>query len=369
MTLKVYCDRRYLPQGCEHVEMMYPYWGRPPGSGTLLEPHIFVRYSECGRQLFTLSSLHDADIAVFPAEWPGVGLDGEWLSQARRLAAAAGEAQKAFVVFARGDLHWKASIFENAWVFGRSLHRSERAPRQFAIPVWVDDYLARYEGGRLPLRTWTPVPTVGFCGYAKPWYLKHRVRDAAETLLGRVGIGPFDSERAPSCAHLFEGWRMRAATLRRLAKRKAVKTNFIVRRDYWNGVFEPDGVPDEDKWAASRREFLDNMFKSDYVLCIRGTENYSDRLYETLCCGRIPVVVDTDCVLPFHEDPEWRRMCVWIRADELDAVADRLLAFHQSLSPAQFAELQRACRTYWEQRLSPHGFFSCFETFFARSRR
>jgi len=360
--LKVYCDRAYLPERSEHIEMMYPFWGRAPVDGPVLEPDVFTRYVECGRSLFTFCSLAQAEIAVFPTEWPGVG-DTRGLFLAQWLSDVAKEAGKPLVVFATRDLHQRIP-FENAWVFRRDLYRSQRGRFEVAIPVWVDDYLARYEGGRVPLRPWTPVPTVGFCGYAAPWSLKHRARDAAERLLGCVGIGPLDPERAPSCAHLFVGWRMRAAVLRRLTKQKTVKTNFVVRRDYWNGVFEPDGVPDTDKWAVSRREFLDNMFESDYVLCIRGSENYSDRVYETLCCGRIPVVVDTDCVLPFHEDPEWRRICVWIRADELDSLAERLLAFHRERRPEQFGALQYACRRFWEERLSPHGYFERFYTHF-----
>ena len=355
-SLEVYCDQAYLPEGSKHIEMMYPFWGRPPAGDPDLEPDIFTRYIECGRNLFTLCSLDQAKIAVFPAEWRGVK-DTQWLALAHRLSDAAREAGKPLIVFSIVESALGPPL-ENAWVFRLSVYRSQRGGLEFVYPVWVDDYLARYADGRLPLRSWTRVPTLGFCGYAAPYYARDRARSAAGRLLRSVGI----RTRDPSSEDLLRGWQLRARVLRLLASKVTVKTNFLVRREWFNGVFEPEGIPDRTRWESSRREFVENILQSDYVLCIRGTENFSHRLYETLCCGRIPVIVDTDYVLPFAEDPEWRRICVWIGEDQLDSLASRLLAFHQDLRPEQFVGLQRACRKWWEERLSPHGYFRHFYT-------
>jgi len=360
--LKVYCDRAYLPEGSEHIEIMYPFWGRPPVDGPVLEPDTFTRYIQCGQKLFTLCPLAEAEIVVFPAQW--VWFDAQVHVLAQRLSDAAREAGKPLVVFAGGDQPSRLPL-ENAWVFRQSLYLSQRGAREFAFPAWVDGHLARYADGRLPLRPWTPVPTVGFCGFAAHWYLRDRLRSAAGKLLRSVGIvdqpqiDPFDVER-------LQGYELRARALRLLARKGALKTNFLVRRQYWNGVFTEDGMPDLDRWKSSRGEFVSNILQSDYVLCIRGTGNYTDRFYETLSCGRIPVLVDTDCVLPYDDDPEWKRICVWIGEDEIDSLADRLLAFHQALRPEEFAELQRACRRFWEERLSPQGYFSQFYTHFTK---
>ena len=196
-ALKVYCDRAYLPEGSEHIEMMYPFWGRAPVDGPDLEPDVSTRYIECGRNLFTLCSLAQAEIAVFPTHWPAP--DAQALLLAQRLSDAAREAGKPLVVFAGGDLRSRIPL-ENAWVFRQSLYRSQRGRLEFAFPGWVGDYLARYAGGRLPLRPWTPVPTVGFCGFATPWYFRSRVRYAAGRLLRSVGIGDLDPENDPSLA-------------------------------------------------------------------------------------------------------------------------------------------------------------------------
>ena len=80
------------------------------------------------------------------------------------------------------------------------------------------------------------------------------------------------------------------------------------------------------------------------MLCARGRGNFSYRLYETLCSGRIPVFIDTDCVLPFEDVIDWRSLCVWVPEAEVDQVAERVADFHARLSPVELPELQVAVR-------------------------
>lgn len=117
----------------------------------------------------------------------------------------------------------------------------------------------------------------------------------------------------------------------------------------------------------ARREFVRNLRESDYGLCVRGSGNFSFRFYETLCMGRIPVFVDTDCVLPLDFDIEWRDYCVWVEADDVGRIGDRILEFHESLGEAEFEERQHACRRLWETHLSPEGFFASFHRHFERT--
>jgi hypothetical protein len=106
------------------------------------------------------------------------------------------------------------------------------------------------------------------------------------------------------------------------------------------------------------------MLESDYVLCARGNGNFSYRLYETLCMGRIPVFIDTDCVLPLDFDIDWRDYCVWVDEAEIEQIGDQVLEFHESLDESEFEERQRACRRLWETHISPQGFFANFHLHF-----
>ncbi len=54
----------------------------------------------------------------------------------------------------------------------------------------------------------------------------------------------------------------------------------------------------------NQEEFRVNLSRCTYALCIRGGGNFSYRFCEALACGRVPVVIDTDCDLPMsHIEP------------------------------------------------------------------
>ena len=111
-------------------------------------------------------------------------------------------------------------------------------------------------------------------------------------------------------------------------------------------------------------ELLDNLLGSDYVLCARGEGNFSYQLYETLCSGRIPVFVNSNCVLPFQNQLDWKSFCVWVEAEDVTKVASKVAEFHAALTPEAFIELQKRCRNVWEEWLSPHGYFLPFSKYF-----
>jgi hypothetical protein len=116
-----------------------------------------------------------------------------------------------------------------------------------------------------------------------------------------------------------------------------------------------------------REEYVRNMVESDYILCSRGAGNFSYRLYETLSCGRIPVFVDTDCVLPYDFVAPWREHLVWVDESELASLGDRVAAFHEALSDREFEDLQRSCRRLWDEYIAPEGFFTRFHEHLARA--
>ena len=107
-----------------------------------------------------------------------------------------------------------------------------------------------------------------------------------------------------------------------------------------------------------RREFVENIRGSDYIVCVRGSGNFSTRLYETLCMGRIPLIIDTDCVVPFAGLEEWKKLAIWCPASDIESAGARVAAFHAALTPQDFIDSQRACRHFWAERLSPEGFFA-----------
>jgi hypothetical protein len=345
MSLKIYSAPEYLPPGLGHVVMLYPFWGKNPEDPADPSSGRYDRYTAMGREWFELTSLGQAHLAVLPAPWERVRGNSAAESLARRFLAEVREAGKPALIFFWDDSPQPVDAAD-ALVLRTSFYRSRRRPGEFAQPAWSEDLAARYFNGRLPRRPKSTRPVVGFCGFGQVrWTLKNLLYWGAS----RLGL------REPGA---FTGHRLRARALRLLGESPLVETNFIIRDAFFGGALTPAGGMAQVQ--ALRREFVDNLAASDYVLCVRGNGNFSYRLYEALSLGRIPVLVDTDCPLPYDWDIDWRRYCVWVDQKDLGGIARQVAEFHDRLTPAEFEDLQRQCRALWEARLSPEGFFQHF---------
>ena len=74
-----------------------------------------------------------------------------------------------------------------------------------------------------------------------------------------------------------------------------------------------------------RQEYIDHLMRNDYILCPRGGGNYSHRVYETMAAGRIPVLIDTDLVMPFPDVIPWQEISVWVPLADIDGSMNTLL--------------------------------------------
>ena len=103
-------------------------------------------------------------------------------------------------------------------------------------------------------------------------------------------------------------------------------------------------------------EFYRNILESDYTVCLRGGGNFSKRFYETLAMGRIPLFINTDCNLPFEEEIDWRRYCLFVESNDLGSLNRRISAHYESLTDQGLTQLQMDCRRIWEEWLTFGGF-------------
>jgi hypothetical protein len=136
-----------------------------------------------------------------------------------------------------------------------------------------------------------------------------------------------------------------------------VETNFIRDPQFWGGWL-PKRQREPEGWRPIRQRFLDNMRNSDYVFCCRGGGNFSYRIYETMCCGRIPVLLDTDCVLPYDFFLPWfKDLIVRVPRKQVESIGEAIWQFHHDLGPGLFVRHQQRMREEWESFISPEGFF------------
>jgi hypothetical protein len=143
----------------------------------------------------------------------------------------------------------------------------------------------------------------------------------------------------------------RAQLLKICMDDEAIETNFIFRKKYFGGA-----LTDTQKQKTTK-EFYDNLRDSQYVLCFRGAGNFSVRFYEAMAMGRIPVFINTDCLVPLEDTLRWKQHVVWIEYKERHRIADKIKEFHQNMDAAQFIHLQKENRKLWEKKLTLGGFF------------
>lgn len=294
----------------------------------------------------------EADLGALPALWsayrgPARDAVGALLDQEH----AAG---RRVVVWVDGDQeidldHPAAILFEQ----GPEAARPRRHATVHAWPVLIHDHLADlYDGDPAP-RPHADRPQVGFCGQAAAPLSGH-----ARLVAGKVRahlahrLGRTDRLPSPWASHL----RLRHLALGLLAADDRIEVDFVIRDRYRAGV--RDLAERTDRTHPTATDFYDNIRANAYTLCVRGGGNFSTRLYETLCLGRIPIIVDTGLVLPWVGDHVWDELAVVVPAADLDQLADRVVAHHAALDDEAFLDAQRRCRALWVDRLSVDGFFT-----------
>jgi len=316
----------------------------------------------CDEMIVRRTSTTDADIAVLPYDWYW-NRGPHWLPNRDRAIADAvatvngevyEEAQRAGIqslLFFSGDRSHEPTPFSDAITLREGMYASRAGPRDFCMPAFSEDIAAQTPDdvpgervGAVTLRPREEVPIVGFCGLAPSPRMRDRVGDLAYHAYMLVS-----RRRLDVSPH--EGERLRHRALAVLSRGRAVSTNFIIRdSSMFFGASKSSRI-------QVRRDYVANMVESDYILCARGSGNYSLRLYETLSMGRTPVVIDTDCRFPLDFHLDWSDHCVFVDRSDLDSIGDAVRRHHESRSPSDHRERQLAARQFWEQYLSPRGFF------------
>ncbi len=143
------------------------------------------------------------------------------------------------------------------------------------------------------------------------------------------------------------------ATLR---KSEIIEADIVTRDAYF-------GFHSMDKRTRMRQEYVEHMLRNDYIFCPRGAGNYSLRLFETIASGRIPILIDTDLVMPFADVIPWQEIAVWVPMSEIDRLDEHVVAFHTRLGEHGYRALQTRLRDICERYLSRDGVNKYLESF------
>jgi len=332
--LKLFTDREYLPKGQRYIPLLYPFWGflsEPPES---LDYDRFNEYAAVGGSLFELVPLPEADALLFPSEWRA------GCPEVKAMAQLAKEYGKVLIIFYNNDSYEEIPL-ENAIIFRTSFYASRRKPNEFAMPGWSRDFLKSYLQGQIRLRDKQALPVIGYTGYV----------DYYNPLSYIINLG----RRIKNGGRAHLGAHLRGKAVRLLSESQMVRGNFLIRDRSGSAMARCFSLR---KNEVLREEYVRNIVESDYTLVVRGGGNFSYRLYEVLSCCRIPLFVNTDCVLPFDHIIDWKRHILWLEAKDIGAIASKVAEFHAKLSNKEFHNLQLNARRLYEGWISPTGFYS-----------
>lgn len=290
--------------------------------------------------------ISQADFCLLTYHWPYY-INQNRVAEAEAEVRAAKEAGKPMVVFSGGDYPARMP-FEDVILFESAGYRSDPGYMYHsASPTILQDYINEYCNGQLNLRDKQTKPVVGFCGQASTSVFQtawRSLRRLKRDVLYRSGRSKW--EPPP-----FETTSFRTRVLKAFEK-PGIQTNYLARKKYQAGK-----MGEMTSQSQEKLEFINNILESDYTLCMRGGGNYSVRFYETLNLGRIPVFIDTDCLLPFQDEIDYKAIFPWIDAKDLPYAADILLEFHSKLTSEEFKSLQVTCRYLWLEHMIPDGFY------------
>jgi hypothetical protein len=200
--------------------------------------------------------------------------------------------------------------FKNSIFFRTSLFKSNKPQNYFALPAFCNDLKLEE---KKTFREKNTLPTIGFCGA-----ITHPIRKQIIGEINKLGL----------------------------------PTNFIIRENFWGG----------DVWGSKvRSEYINNTLNSDIIICLRGAGNFSYRFYETLCLGRIPLVVDTDLVFPFEDFINYDKRIIRINNNNIENLFNDILSFWNDIQ--NYKLFQENTINFWEKNLSPMGFINNLNTY------
>lgn len=255
--------------------------------------------------------------------------------------------QKKILIFFPGDSDEDVPI-KNSLVFRNSKYRSELKENEIILPGYVEDL---GQGIVLEPRAKKDRAMVGFCGWAILKDPKQRFKFAVRSL-GVSVAAIFNERRLLRQKGIW--WRKKALTVFRSSRK--VNSNFIVRGTYSGNEKTMEVAPEQ-----ARNEYIGNILNSDFTLCVKGDGNFSTRFFEVLSLGRIPLLLDTDSVLPLEDQIDYGQ-CVlkisWHDLKNLDVIAAN---YYRNLSNEDFERMQKRAREVFEKFLKLDRFLTnCF---------
>lgn len=289
-----------------------------------------------------VTTIEEASICILPIDF-GFYLLNNGKTEVNAFIKSAHEKEKEVWIYSAGD--FGTTVPSNVFTFRLGGFHSKMNKQTYVLPSFVNDPY-----GTILKKGWKPVlkeekPTIGFVGNADGSLLKW----SKEFLIYAKQTAKRIIKKDISDGQLFfPSSSKRYKLLEKLRLSDAIATTFIYRNKY------RAGVNSNEQRKKTTEEFYKNIEQSLYTFCLRGSGNFSVRFYETLIMGRIPLLIDTDVRLPFHDEIDWNKHCVFASPKNY---IEKIITFHKEHSSEELIEIQRKNRELAIGKLNRQNYF------------
>ena len=260
---------------------------------------FFPSLKWCKENIQYIDNIINSDICILPYKFKNC--DDKYYKQ---LLNECVNYNKKLLCFYDDDDDTIFNLSDNVLLYRTSFYKTKKLKNEKALPVFSADYFnTEY------LKN--PELSIGFCGHS-------------------------------NCGRLY--WQDILKN-----KHDDIKCNFILRNDFfWES--------DLNK-KLSITEFYNNIKNNLFIFCYRGYGNYSYRFYQILMMGRIPILINTDCVFPFENKYKLKDLGVVINEKDLiDGKFDLITEIINYYKNTDLLKVQKQNRIIWEKYFSPVGF-------------
>lgn len=322
-----------------YLPILYPNLGNRVKNTAIFTKKAFQNFTE--KFVEITRDIEKADFLLIPHDYPYIMHEKSYIDEFISLSDTY---NKKIIVFYYGDYHEQPDI-PNAIFFRTSQYKNKKLPNEIMMPAYAENLSKDKE---ISIRKKSEKPTVGFCGWAGLKNGKQKMKYVLKNLLIDMECFFQNEDRSVYKQGLF----FRKKALNILLKSKHIISNFIIRKSYSGHAQTIDISPE-----VAREEFIQNIINSDFSLAIKGDGNYSDRFYEILSLGRIPVLVDTDCVLPFEDMINYDAFVLRVPYKEISNIDNIVTSFYNKLTEEKFTRMQKDAKKAFDTYLDISKFF------------
>ncbi|GGK51741.1 MULTISPECIES: hypothetical protein [Flavobacteriaceae] len=295
-----------------------------------------------------VDNIAQSDIAILTMSWNYYQRTKQ-LFLAEDFIKEAEKFHKKVFTHTTGDFGVTIPYFKYCIVLRPNGYVSKLPSNHVGIPIFIEDPLKNNKFETKPLfETNIDTPLIGFCGQTNASLLnalKEIGRVCARNLKFYLKLSINSPQKIMSSSYF------RGQTLKIIKKSSLLNNNFIERKKY------RAGVRTSEERAKTTQDFYENIYNAMYTVCVRGGGNFSVRLYETLAMGRIPIFVNTDCLMPLSHVTNWKNHLVWVEENELNTLPEKIVEFHRKYSFREKELRMKQNRLLWEKKLSFDGYF------------